>query len=93
MSAQPEHVQHAPPMGTLAELRAALVGLSSLGLPTYLDKFEQELASTSLDQVPALAERYRSYVLRNTTSEAIAALTMSARDVDDVLRRKIAADR
>ncbi|MEV7123739.1 hypothetical protein [Kitasatospora griseola] len=82
-----------PPMGTLRELRAALAGLAALGLPTRLDAFEAELQNTQLDQVPALAERYRQYVRRNTTGQAIAALRMPVSASTTELREKMAAAR
>ncbi|MFD9637724.1 hypothetical protein [Streptomyces violascens] len=92
MTAQSVHSGelYQPPMNTLPELRAALAGLSSLGIPTELESFEAELADTPLDQVKELADRYRAYVLRNTTPGAVAALTMSSAESAAVLRRKIA---
>ncbi|WP_143196861.1 hypothetical protein [Streptomyces sp. CB00455] len=61
-----------------------------MGIPTELDHFEAELAETPLDRVPELAERYRSYVLRNSSPDAVAALTMSSADTAAILRRKLA---
>jgi hypothetical protein len=77
-------------MNTLLELRAALAGLSSLGIPTELESFEAELVGAPLDRVKELADRYRSYVLRNMTPAAVAALTMSSAESAAVLRRKVA---
>lgn len=88
-----EGPQSPPPMGTLPELRAALAGLATLGVPTELERFEAELAKTSLDRVPELADRYRAYVQRNTSAEAVAALTMSNAQSAEVLRRRLAKAR
>ncbi|MFC8453558.1 hypothetical protein [Kitasatospora sp. NPDC057223] len=85
---QPE--PYTPAMGTLPELRAALAGLASLGLPDELAAFEDELARTPLDQVPALADRYRDYLRRNTSPEAVSALTITPAASAAELRRKIA---
>ncbi|MER5352608.1 hypothetical protein ABT093_20025 [Kitasatospora sp. NPDC002551] len=82
-----------PPMDTLPQLRAALAGLSSLGIDTRLDRLEEDLATTRLDQVPALAERYRQYVRRNTTEQAVAALRMPVSASFAELREKKAAAR
>ncbi|MFI6684294.1 hypothetical protein [Streptomyces sp. NPDC050485] len=45
-------------MNTLPELRVALAGLSSLGIPTEWKSFEAELVGTPLDRVKELAGRY-----------------------------------
>ncbi|MGV9268091.1 hypothetical protein ACWDRR_25900 [Kitasatospora sp. NPDC003701] len=80
-------------MSTLSELRAALSGLAALQVPIELGTYEAELATTPLDQVPALAERYRKYVRRNTTEQAVAALRMPVSDSFAELREKQAAAR
>ena len=84
---------YVPPMTTLRELRAALAGLAKLGVPSELETFEADLEQTPLDQVPALAARYRDYVLRNSGTEAVDALTMSTEQSAAELRRKIAEGR
>jgi hypothetical protein len=80
-------------MTTLGELRAALAGLTALGVPSELARFEEELAVTPLPEVEALADRYRDYVQRNSTPEAVHALTMTYAESADVLRRRLAGSR
>lgn len=92
MTTQPVHSEsepYAPPMRTLRELRAALAGLATLNIPTELKAFETQLADTPLPEVEQLCERYRAYVRRNTSPEAIRALTMSAAESETIIRRKM----
>jgi hypothetical protein len=84
---------YVPPMTTLRELRAALASLTKLGVPSELERFETDLEQTPLDQVPALAAHYRDYVLRNSSPEAVDALTMSTEQSAAELRRKIGEKR
>ncbi|GAB2717761.1 hypothetical protein [Kitasatospora kifunensis] len=87
MTAQPVH--SAPPMGTPREIRAALAGLATLNIPTELDTFEEEFADTPANEVEELFERYRGYVRRNTSPEAVRALTMSTAESEAIIRRKM----
>ncbi|MFG2845970.1 hypothetical protein ACGF12_22790 [Kitasatospora sp. NPDC048296] len=82
-----------PPMDTLPQLKAALAGLAQLGIDTRLDRLEADLANTRLDQFPALAERYRAYVRRSTTPQAVAALRLPVSASTAELREKMAAAR
>lgn len=94
MSTAPQHsTPPPPPMTTLAELRAALRGLTALGVPSELARFEEELAETKLHEVEALADRYRDYVLRNSSSVAVHALTMTTAESGAVLARKLRESR
>ncbi|MFI6056452.1 hypothetical protein ACIBCO_41185 [Streptomyces violascens] len=92
MTAQPDHhagpVSH-PPMGTLAELRAAV---GRWGFPGDVAEFERELDATSLDdltRVREIVQAYRHRVLLRFDIQGSAALARSAADVTDELHRKI----
>ncbi|MEU6680870.1 hypothetical protein [Streptomyces sp. NPDC046925] len=94
MTAQPDHPADrpggAPPMGTLAQLRAAL---SEWGFPGDRQRFEQELDATDLDDlttVRELAQAYRHRVLLRCDGQGMAALARSSEDVHAELRRKMA---
>ncbi|MCC9309971.1 hypothetical protein LN042_23335 [Kitasatospora sp. RB6PN24] len=91
MSTAAQHsAPHDPPMETVPQLRAALGGLASLGIETELDTFEAALGETPLNEFEELGDRYRAYVHRNTSPEAVAGLTMSAAESAAQLRRKMA---
>ncbi|MFE3501957.1 hypothetical protein ACFXPX_04935 [Kitasatospora sp. NPDC059146] len=79
-----------PPMTNVREVRAALAGLAALGVPTELDRFEQELDDVPLHEFEDFIQRYKTYVEENTTPEAVAALTMPVATSAAQLRRKLA---
>lgn len=93
MTAQPDHHDTSaanPPMGTLAELRAAL---SAWGFPGDRQQFEQELDGADLDdltQVREITQAYRHRVLLRFDGPGSAALARSTDDVTAELRRKLA---
>ncbi|MEV3926470.1 MULTISPECIES: hypothetical protein [Actinomycetes] len=90
MTAQPDHHDAVPPMGTLAELRAAL---GVWGLPGDLQRFEQELADTDLDdltRVREITQAYRHRVMLRCDPQAMAALMRSTEDVAYELGQKFA---
>lgn len=95
MSAQPEHPgtpPAAPPMRTLAELRAAL---RTLGFPGDLDAFDRELGNIGLDdldlaRVRQIVQAYRHRVLLRCNPEGMEALLRPTEDVAAELRRKLA---
>ncbi|MFE4829836.1 hypothetical protein [Streptomyces sp. NPDC056672] len=94
MTAQPDHQANRPgihpPMGTLAELRAAL---STWGFPGDRQQFEEELDALDLDdltKVRELTQAYRHRILLRYDSQGMAALARSTDDIEDELRRKLA---
>ncbi|MFJ4418760.1 hypothetical protein [Streptomyces sp. NPDC088925] len=95
MSAQPDH-HHGdvvPPMGTLAELRAAL---RVWGIPGDAQDFEQELADASLDdltRVREITQAYRHRVMLRCDAQAMAALMQSTEQISYDLGQKMMAER
>jgi hypothetical protein len=92
VTAQSDHYDGAafnPPMGTLAELRAAL---STWGFPGDRQKFEEELNAADLDDLTAVREitqAYRHRVLLRFDPQGSAALARPTADVAAELRRKL----
>lgn len=89
MTVQPEYHNVAPPMRTLAELRAAL---KAWGFPDDAANFERELADADLDdltQVREITQAYRHRVLLRFDPQGMAALIRSTEDVAGELRRKM----
>lgn len=83
-----EHTPATPPMSTLRELRAAL---AAWGPPGDLEKFEEELASVSLDDLQAVRDvitAYRHRVVLRNNPEVVAHMAMSETEFAEVLRRK-----
>ncbi|MCX4462406.1 MULTISPECIES: hypothetical protein [unclassified Streptomyces] len=93
MTAQPDHHDGSafnPPMGTLAELRAAL---STWGFPGDRQQFEEELDAADLDDLTTVREitqAYRHRVLLRFDPQGSAALARSTADVTAELQRKLA---
>ncbi|MFI1869690.1 hypothetical protein [Streptomyces jumonjinensis] len=93
MSAQPDHIPSrstAPPMRTLAQLRAAL---ADWGWPGDLRYFEAELNAVELDdltRVREITQAYRHRVIMRYDEGAMTALARTTEDVEDELRRKLA---
>ncbi|MFF2927187.1 hypothetical protein ACFVTP_33085 [Streptomyces celluloflavus] len=94
MTAQPDHQTDrpgfTPPMGTLAELRAAL---GVWGFPGDLQQFEEELNALNLDdltRVRELTQAYRHRVTLRCDPQAMAALMRSTADVAFELGQKMA---
>ncbi len=92
MSAQPDHHDGdvVPPMGTLAELRAAL---RVWGIPGDAEEFERELADASLDdltRVREITQAYRHRVMLRCDAQAMAALMQSTAQVSYDLGQKMA---
>ncbi|MGF3141029.1 hypothetical protein [Streptomyces diastaticus] len=94
MTAQPDHQAElpsvTPPMGTLAELRAAL---GIWGFPGDLPQFEEELDALDLDDLTSVREliqAYRHRVLLRCDPQAMAALMRSTPDVSFELGQKMA---
>ncbi|MGW6605710.1 hypothetical protein [Streptomyces sp. NPDC055036] len=92
MTAQPDQYDGPafnPPMGTFAELRAAL---STWGFPGDRQQFEEELDAADLDDLTTVREitqAYRRRVLLRYDAQAMAALARSTEDVTAELRRKM----
>ncbi|MGC4984692.1 hypothetical protein ACLQ18_29295 [Streptomyces sp. DT193] len=92
MTAQSDHHDGPafnPPMGTLAELRAAL---SAWGFPGDRQKFEEELDAADLDDLTAVREitqAYRHRVLLRLDPQGSAALARPSTDVAAELRRRL----
>ncbi|WP_369383280.1 hypothetical protein [Streptomyces sp. cg36] len=90
MTAQPDHRPgFTPPMGTFAELRAAL---AAGGFPGDRDAFEEELDATDLDdltKVREITQAYRHRVLLRYDAQGMAALARSTDDVENELRSKL----
>ncbi|WRZ96433.1 hypothetical protein OHB54_46655 (plasmid) [Streptomyces sp. NBC_01007] len=90
MTAQSDHHDGPafnPPMGTLAELRAAL---STWGFPGDRQKFEEELDAADLDDLTAVREitqAYRHRVLLRLDPQGSAALARPSADVAELRRR------
>ncbi|MFL4910679.1 hypothetical protein ACJ6WF_48220 [Streptomyces sp. MMS24-I2-30] len=94
MTAQPDHPADrpgfTPPMGTLAELRAAL---GVWGFPGDLPQFEEELDALALDDLTSvrlLIQEYQHRVTLRCDPQAMAALTRSTEDVAFELGQKMA---
>ena len=92
MTAQSDHQvdpDFTPPMGTLAELRAAL---GVWGFPDDLSRFEEELGDLELDDLTGigrLIQEYRHRVTLRCDPQGMAALMRSTRDVAFELGKKM----
>ncbi|MFI9186883.1 hypothetical protein ACIGXG_32215 [Streptomyces goshikiensis] len=79
-----------PPMGTLAELRAAL---GVWGFPGDLPRFEEELDALDLDDLTSVREliqAYRHRVMLRCDGQAMEALMRSTEDVVFELGQRMA---